>query len=63
MRVATFIPPEFNFNTEICMYDNKVSILSYARENPIALIIEDETIAHALKQVFAYVQSTAKGAK
>lgn len=59
-RVARFIPPEFNFNTEICVYDNRVNILSYAKENPIALIIEDETIAQAMRQVFNYVWSTAK---
>jgi sugar-specific transcriptional regulator TrmB len=59
-RVASFIPPQYNFNTEICIYDQKISILSYAQENPIALIIEDETIAHAMRQIFNYVQSTAK---
>jgi HTH-type transcriptional regulator, sugar sensing transcriptional regulator len=59
MRVARFIPQEFNFGTEICVYDNRVSILSYALENPIALIIEDETIAHAMKQVFQFVWSKA----
>lgn len=58
-RAAKFIPPTFNFNMEICVYDNRVSLLSYAQENPIALIIEDATIAHAMKQVFKYVQSTA----
>lgn len=61
-RVARFIPPEFNFNTEICVYDDRVNILSYAQENPIALIIEDETIAHAMKQIFNYIWSTAKKA-
>ena len=60
MRVAKFIPRQFNFNTEICVYDQKVSILSYALENPIALIIEDETISHAMRQIFNYIQSTAK---
>ncbi|MDB5187908.1 MAG: transcriptional regulator TrmB [Candidatus Kaiserbacteria bacterium] len=59
-RVASFIPAEYNFNTEICIYDHKVSILSYSQENPVALIIEDETIAYAMKQIFNYVQSTAK---
>jgi sugar-specific transcriptional regulator TrmB len=59
MRTPKFIPPQYNFNTEICMYDNKVSILSYSQENPVALIIEDETISHAMKQIFAYIDSTA----
>ncbi|HEV7449368.1 MAG TPA: helix-turn-helix domain-containing protein [Candidatus Paceibacterota bacterium] len=59
-RAAKFIPPEFNFNMEICVYDNRVSLLSYAQENPIALIIEDNTIAHAMKQIFRFVQKSAK---
>ena len=60
LRYARFIPPQYNFNSEICIYDNKVSVLSYALENPIALIIEDETIAHAMKQIFKYVWESAK---
>jgi sugar-specific transcriptional regulator TrmB len=63
LRHAKFIPPQFNFNTEICMYDTKVSILSYALENPIALIIEDETISYAMKQIFNYIHSTAKNSE
>lgn len=59
-RAAKFMPPQFNFNMEICVYDNRVSLLSYAQENPIALIIEDDTIAHAMKQVFRFVQASAK---
>jgi sugar-specific transcriptional regulator TrmB len=59
-RVASFIPPKFNFNMEICVYDDRVSLLSYAQENPIALIIQDKTIAHAMKQIFSYVQSKAE---
>jgi sugar-specific transcriptional regulator TrmB len=59
-RVAKFIPAKFDFRTEICVYDNRVSILSYSLEHPIALIIEDETIAHAIKQIFNYVWSVAK---
>ncbi len=44
------------------MYDDKVSILSYSQENQVALIIEDETISHAMKQIFAYIDSTASSA-
>ncbi len=56
-RKARFIPGKYNFNTEICMYADKVGIYSYALENPVALIIEDETIAHAMKQLFAFIES------
>lgn len=60
LRVPKFIPGEYNFNIELCIYDNRVSILSYSQESPVALIIEDETIAHAMKQIFRYIDSTAK---
>jgi predicted transcriptional regulator len=63
MRYVRFIPPQFDFNGEIDMWDNKVGIFSYAKENPVALIIEDETIAHAMKQIFAYVESTTAEGK
>ena len=56
-RVTKLLPPEFGFNAEISLYDNKVGIFSYA-ENPVALIIEDDTIAYAMKQLFAYIEST-----
>lgn len=60
LRHSKFIPPEFNFDSEITIYDNKVGIYSYRKENPIALIIEDETIAHTLKQIYLYIESTIK---
>lgn len=60
LRHSKFIPPEFNFDSEITIYDNKVGIYSYRQENPIALIIEDATIAHTLKQIYLYIESTIK---
>lgn len=58
IRKAVFIPPQFTFETEISIYDNKVGIFSYAKENPVALIIEDDTIAHTMKTLFDYIEST-----
>ena len=60
LREVRFIPPQFDFASEISIYDNKVGIFSYAKENPVALIIEDETIAHTMKQIFNYIESTAE---
>lgn len=60
MRRVTFIPPEFAMNTEISIYDNKVSMTSFSADNPITVLIEDESIASAMKKIFDYVQSTAK---
>ena len=60
MRYNRYIPAQFDFNGEINIYDNRVAIFSYAKESPVGIIIEDETIAHALKQVFDYAYSTAQ---
>ncbi|MES2203529.1 MAG: helix-turn-helix domain-containing protein [Patescibacteria group bacterium] len=60
LREVRFIPAQYTFDSEIAIYDNKVGIFSYAKENPVALIIEDETIAHTMKQIFNYIESTAE---
>lgn len=59
-REVRFIPPQFSFETEIGIYDDKVGIFSYALENPVALIIEDATIAHTMKTLFDYIESTTE---
>ena len=60
LRTTKFIPGKFNFDGEVSIYGNKVGLFSYANENPIALIIEDETIAKMMKQIFDFVESVAK---
>ncbi|MBI2030110.1 hypothetical protein HYT05_00645 [Candidatus Kaiserbacteria bacterium] len=60
LRKASFIPEQYKMNTEIAIYDNKVGIFSYAQENPVAILIEDETIAHTMKTLFDYIESTTK---
>jgi hypothetical protein len=60
MRYSRYIPAKFDFNGEINIYDNRVAIFSYAKESPVGIIIEEETIAHALKQIFDYVYATAE---
>lgn len=59
LRTTKFIPAKFNFDGEVSVYGNKVGLFSYAQENPIALIIEDATIAKMMKQIFDYIESTA----
>lgn len=60
MLEMKFLPKEVTFNGEIDIYDNKVAMFSYAQENPIALIIEDETMAEMMKKLFDYIESTVK---
>jgi len=59
LRTTKFIPEKFNFEGEVSIYGDKVGIFSYAHENPMALIIEDSTIAAMMKQLFDYIDSTA----
>ena len=59
LRVTKLLPAEVDFNAEIDIYDNKVGFFSYAEENPIAVIVEDATIAHAMKQLFDHIERTA----
>jgi sugar-specific transcriptional regulator TrmB len=56
LRVTKFLPPEYGFEAEIALYDNKVGIFSYAKENPVALIIEDDTISDAMRKIYALVE-------
>ena len=58
LREVRFIPEKYKMDTEISIYDDKVGIFSYAQENPVAILIEDETIAHTMKTLFDYIEST-----
>ncbi len=60
MRYTRYIPADYDFNGEINIYDNRVAIFSYAKESPVGIIIEDATIAHAMKQIFDYAYSQAQ---
>jgi len=57
-RRGSAIPAAYTMDTEISIYDDKVGIFSFAQENPVALIIEDVTIANTMKQLFSYIDST-----
>lgn len=57
-RMTKFLPAEFTFDTEVALYDNKVAIFSFAKERPIAVIIEDEQITKTLKTLFTYIERT-----
>ena len=59
LRTTHFLPPTVNFDSEISIYDDKVGIFSYAEENPVALIIEDRTIAHTLKTLFDFIEGAS----
>lgn len=60
LRATKLIPAKFEFETEIDIYDNKVGIFSFAKDNPVAVIIEDDAIAHTLKTLFGYIDETVE---
>src|SRR3989344_970429 len=57
-RKVRFIPAKYGMNTEISIYDNKVSMTSFSEENPAAILIEDENLAQTMRQIFDYIEST-----
>lgn len=59
LRTTKFLPPQYFFDAEFAIYGDKVGIFSYAKENPVAIIVQDETIAHAMKQLFDFIESKA----
>lgn len=59
-REVRFIPAQVQMDTEISIYDNKVSLTSFSAENPVTILIEDENLARTMKNIFHYVWSSGK---
>lgn len=55
-RTASFIPARYAMDTEFAIYGETVAIFSFAQERPIAVLIEDATIAHALRMMFDFMR-------
>lgn len=60
LRRTKFLPARYGFEAELALYDNKVGIFSYAQENPIALIIEDNTVSDMMQKLFGCLETVAK---
>ena len=60
LRTTKFLPAQYGFDAELALYDNKVGIFSYSQENPVALIIEDDTISDMMKKLFDCLEKVAK---
>ena len=60
IRTTKFLPPEYNFEGDISIYDDKVNISSFVGENPVAVIIEDPGIATMMKRAFDFMAAHAK---
>ncbi len=55
VRTTKLISKNFPFDSEIDIYDNKVGIFTFSQENPIAVLIEDDTIHNTLKTFFDFI--------
>src|SRR3989344_4690907 len=59
-RITKLLPAKFSFDSEIDIYDNKIGIFSFAQDNPVAIISEDDTIARTMKTLFNYIDETLR---
>ena len=59
IRTTKFLPAKYNFDGDISIYDNKVAIFSYAKDNPIGVIIEDGAISDMMKTIFDFMAEHA----
>jgi len=55
LRTTRLIPEEYQFDTEIDIYDDKTAIMSFSEKEPIAVIIEDTNTAETMKKLFEYI--------
>lgn len=60
LRTTKFLPARYGFDAELALYDNKIGIFSYSQENPIALIIEDNTVSDMMQKLFDCLETIAK---
>lgn len=54
------IPVEESTETDFWVYDNKVTFVSFNKENPYALVIEDSNIANSMQNMYNLAWKKAK---
>jgi sugar-specific transcriptional regulator TrmB len=55
MRQTHILPPEYPFEVEMMTYGDKVQIISFAEDYPVAVHIQDEKIAQIVRSLFQYM--------
>jgi sugar-specific transcriptional regulator TrmB len=58
LREMKFIKLFKDLDIEINIYNNKVSIVAFDRQNPSGVIIKNQKIAEAMKEIFNYLWAT-----
>lgn len=60
LRDMKFIELFQDLNIEINIYDSKVSIVAFDEKNPTGVLIKNEKIAEAIKNIFEYLWKSVK---
>ncbi len=60
MRDMKLLPPGYQFDMEVVIYDDKVFMASYRESGHLAILVKDAEIAKMMKELFRYVDSTLK---
>lgn len=60
LREMKFIKLFKDLDIEVNIYDSKTSIVAFDREKPSGVIIKNEKISEAMKNIFEYLWKTAK---
>lgn len=58
LRSIKFLPREYQFDIEIITYNDKTAFMSFDKENPVAVLIQDKKIAETFKNLFRYVNNS-----
>ncbi|HEY4516967.1 MAG TPA: helix-turn-helix domain-containing protein [Candidatus Paceibacterota bacterium] len=57
-RRTHILPPGYPFEVEMSTYEDKVHIISFAEDYPVAVLIQDEKIAQVMKSLFQYIDKS-----
>ena len=58
LRRTHILPPGHPFEVEMMTYEDKVQIISFAEDYPVAVLIQDEKIAQIMKSLFQYIDKS-----
>ena len=59
-RVKFILPERYNFENEIDIYDDNISITSLAKDNEYGVIIRSKSIAKGLRSIFELLWTTSQ---
>jgi sugar-specific transcriptional regulator TrmB len=60
LREMKFVKLFKDLNIDINIYDSKIAITAFDKEHPTGVLIKNEKIAHAFKNIFEYIWKSVK---